>query len=142
MELKLLDARGQAASKVEAPDTMVTAEVDSSRLARLKQKYPEARIYVDWREMLDKERKNLDIACVGTPDHMHAPTTSPPHRGRTQRAAPTRKQRIREPRLFIQPRLMHNRRAVHERPLHRTRCLANGAPGAKRMGSPHPLVEW
>lgn len=49
------------------------AEVDSSRLARLKQKYPEARIYVDWREMLDKERKNLDIAGVGTPDHMHAP---------------------------------------------------------------------
>lgn len=49
------------------------AEVDSSRLARLKQKYPEVRVYVDWREMLDKERKNLDIACVGTPDHMHAP---------------------------------------------------------------------
>lgn len=49
------------------------AEVDSSRLARLKQKYPDARLYVDWREMLDKERKSLDIACIGTPDHMHAP---------------------------------------------------------------------
>lgn len=49
------------------------AEVDSTRLARLKAKYPEARVYEDWREMLAKERKNLDIACVGTPDHMHAP---------------------------------------------------------------------
>jgi predicted dehydrogenase len=49
------------------------ADVDSSRIARMQKKYPEAKVYVDWREMLDKERKNLDIACVGTPDHMHAP---------------------------------------------------------------------
>jgi predicted dehydrogenase len=49
------------------------AEVDSSRLTQLKQKYPDARVYADWREMLRKERRNLDIACVGTPDHMHAP---------------------------------------------------------------------
>ncbi|MBS1871880.1 MAG: Gfo/Idh/MocA family oxidoreductase [Acidobacteria bacterium] len=49
------------------------AEVDSTRLDELKGKYRDARIYQDWREMLQKERKNLDIACVGTPDHMHAP---------------------------------------------------------------------
>ncbi len=49
------------------------AEVDSTRLKRLQQKYPEARVYEDWRVMLAKERKNLDIACIGTPDHMHAP---------------------------------------------------------------------
>lgn len=49
------------------------AEVDSTRLAQTKQRYSEVRVYDDWRRMLDKERKNLDIACVGTPDHMHAP---------------------------------------------------------------------
>jgi predicted dehydrogenase len=49
------------------------AEVDSTRVPRMQKKYPDAKVYVDWREMLDKERKNLDIACVGTPDHMHAP---------------------------------------------------------------------
>lgn len=49
------------------------AEVDASRLKNVKQKYPNARVYEDWREMLKKERKQLDIACVGTPDHMHAP---------------------------------------------------------------------
>jgi predicted dehydrogenase len=51
------------------------AEVDSSRLDKLKQKYPDGkvRVYQNWRKMLEKERKNLDIACVGTPDHMHAP---------------------------------------------------------------------
>lgn len=49
------------------------AEVDSTRLPRFQKKYPDAKVYADWREMLDKERNNLDIACVGTPDHMHAP---------------------------------------------------------------------
>ncbi len=49
------------------------AEVDSNRLDRLKKKYPDARVYQDWREMLRKERGQIDAACVGTPDHMHAP---------------------------------------------------------------------
>jgi len=48
------------------------AEVDSSHLEKVKQKYPDAKIYQDWRQMLAKEKGNLDGACVGTPDHMHA----------------------------------------------------------------------
>ena len=49
------------------------AEVDSAKLNQLKAKYPDARVYLDWRVMLAKERKNIDAVCVGTPDHMHAP---------------------------------------------------------------------
>jgi predicted dehydrogenase len=49
------------------------AEVDSNRLGQLKQNFPDAKVYQDWRELLRKEKGNLDIACVGTPDHMHAP---------------------------------------------------------------------
>jgi predicted dehydrogenase len=49
------------------------AEVDSGRLDKVKQKYPDARLYQDWREMLRKEHGQIDAACVGTPDHMHAP---------------------------------------------------------------------
>jgi predicted dehydrogenase len=48
------------------------AEVDSGRLSRLRKKYPDAKVYTDWRKMIDEEHKSLDIACVGTPDHMHA----------------------------------------------------------------------
>ncbi len=51
---------------------VAVAEVDSARLDRMRRKYPDARVYPDWREMLKRERKNIDIACVGTPDHMHA----------------------------------------------------------------------
>jgi predicted dehydrogenase len=49
------------------------AEVDSAKLDQLKAKYPDARVHQDWRELLKKERKNIDAICVGTPDHMHAP---------------------------------------------------------------------
>lgn len=49
------------------------AEVDSAKLDKVKKKYPEARLYQDWRQMVAKERRNVDVACVGTPDHMHAP---------------------------------------------------------------------
>ncbi len=49
------------------------AEVDSAKLAEMKKPFGDAKVYEDWRKMLDKERKNLDIVCVGTPDHMHAP---------------------------------------------------------------------
>jgi hypothetical protein len=52
---------------------VAAAEVDSSRLNQVKTNFPDAKIYQDWREMLKKEKKNLDIACIGTPDHMHAP---------------------------------------------------------------------
>ncbi len=49
------------------------ADVDSERLDKVKKKYPEARLYQDWREMLHKEKGQVDAACVGTPDFMHAP---------------------------------------------------------------------
>ncbi len=49
------------------------AEVDSTMLKRVQAEYAGITVYEDWRRMLDKEGKNLDIVCIGTPDHMHAP---------------------------------------------------------------------
>jgi predicted dehydrogenase len=34
--------------------------------------YANSRLYKDYREMLDKEHKNIDAVSVSTPDHMHA----------------------------------------------------------------------
>ena len=34
--------------------------------------FPKARRYKDFREMLDKEEKQIDAVTVGTPDHIHA----------------------------------------------------------------------
>lgn len=60
-----------------AVQLVCVAEIDSSRLARLKRAYPDGKVtvYQDWRRMLAKEGKNLDAACIGTPDHMHAAMT-------------------------------------------------------------------
>ena len=52
---------------------VAVAEVDLSRAEAAKKKFPELKVYQDWREMLDKEHKNLDCVNVSTPDHMHAP---------------------------------------------------------------------
>lgn len=54
---------------------VAVAEVDSTRLKDVSANYADSRfkVYRNWRQMLDRERRNLDIACVGTPDHMHAP---------------------------------------------------------------------
>jgi predicted dehydrogenase len=49
------------------------AEVDLARAEEVRKRFPELRVYQDWREMLDKEHKNLDSVNVSTPDHMHAP---------------------------------------------------------------------
>ena len=54
-------------------DLVSVAEIDTSRTTEVKDKYPAAKHYQDWRKMLDAEYKNLDAICVGTPDHMHAP---------------------------------------------------------------------
>ncbi len=51
---------------------VAVAEVDLSRTAELKKRFPDVRVYQDWRQLLDKEAKNIDSVNVSTPDHMHA----------------------------------------------------------------------
>jgi predicted dehydrogenase len=53
---------------------VAVAEVDLRRAAAVKQRFPDVKVYQDWRELLDKE-KNLNSANISTPDHMHAPIT-------------------------------------------------------------------
>lgn len=71
-------ASGMAAADIQsilnAPSVslVAVADVEVSRAADLKKKFPDLRVYQDWRQLLDKERE-LDSVNVSTPDHMHAP---------------------------------------------------------------------
>ena len=47
-------------------------DVDPNYAGHIFKGYPKAKIYSDWREMLDKE-KSIDAVVIGTPDHNHAP---------------------------------------------------------------------
>ena len=49
-------------------------DVDEARAGGTIKKYPNAKFYVDYREMLEKE-KTLDGVVVSTPDHHHAPAS-------------------------------------------------------------------
>ena len=55
--------------------THITAlcDVDSAYLAAAHKRFPDARIYRNWKEMLEKEGDKIDSVNVSTPDHMHAP---------------------------------------------------------------------
>ena len=47
-------------------------DVDDRRSATTRSRFPKAKYYKDWRELLDKEHKNFDAVSVSTPDHTHA----------------------------------------------------------------------
>lgn len=47
-------------------------DADFKRAASTFRKFPDASQYRDFREMLDKEWKNIDACTISTPDHMHA----------------------------------------------------------------------
>ncbi len=59
------------------PDVEIVAicDVDTARMAAAAKKFPDARRYQHWRELLAKEGDRIDSVNVSTPDHMHAPIT-------------------------------------------------------------------
>ncbi len=67
---------GQGASNISAaaPTENIVAlcDVDDRRAAPTFNRFPNAARYRDFRQMLDKEGKNIDAVIVATPDHMHA----------------------------------------------------------------------
>ncbi len=60
-------------AKFKSFELVAVADVDLNRTIELRKKFPQTRIYQDWRELLDKEAKRIDSVNVSTPDHMHAP---------------------------------------------------------------------
>ena len=53
-------------------DLVAVAEIDPNRRRQAQARLRDAKIYSDWREMLEKEGKELNSVNVSTPDHMHA----------------------------------------------------------------------
>jgi len=57
--------------QVRDQNIVALCDVDWDYAAKTFQRYPQAKKYRDFREMLDQE-KNIDAVVVGTPDHTHA----------------------------------------------------------------------
>lgn len=52
---------------------VAVADVDKNNFARIQKEFPDAKIYQDGRELLEKHGDELDSVNVSTPDHMHGP---------------------------------------------------------------------
>lgn len=53
-------------------DIAYLCDVDTVRAKGSVEKFPKAKFYTDFREMLEKEHKNIDAVSISTPDHNHA----------------------------------------------------------------------
>lgn len=76
-----IGAGGKGASDLaefaKSPRVNIVAlcDVDDREAAATIKKYPNAPYYHDFREMLDKEKNNIDACSISTPDHTHAVAT-------------------------------------------------------------------
>ncbi|MFT4092518.1 MAG: Gfo/Idh/MocA family oxidoreductase [Niabella sp.] len=76
-----IGAGGKGASDLAAfaksPNVNIVAlcDVDDREAATSRQRFPKASYYKDFREMLQKEKNNIDACSISTPDHTHAVAT-------------------------------------------------------------------
>jgi predicted dehydrogenase len=75
MNVGCIGVGGQGGSDVRAvsgENIYALCDVDENNLGRAAEMYPNAKLYRDFREMLDKEEKNLHGVTITIPDFMHA----------------------------------------------------------------------
>ena len=63
---------GGDVGNVSRENIYALCDVDDTQMGKTAPRFPKAKRYKDFREMLDKEHKNLDAITVTIPDHMHA----------------------------------------------------------------------
>jgi predicted dehydrogenase len=61
----------------KSPKARIVAfcDVDAAQAVNTVKRFPKAKFYSDYREMLEKEKNNIDAVSVSTPDHTHAIAT-------------------------------------------------------------------
>lgn len=65
----------KAMSSHELVDVVALCDVDANNLGAAHKLHPAARVFSDYREMLNAMRDEIDAVVVSTPDHTHAPAS-------------------------------------------------------------------
>jgi predicted dehydrogenase len=74
LNIGIIGARGRGGANtrsVSSENIAALCDVDEKRLAEAAKEHPNAKTYIDWRELVDQ--KDLDAVIVSTTDHTHAP---------------------------------------------------------------------
>ena len=61
---------GSNMNSVASENIAALCDVDENRLGKASERFPKAKTYIDWREIVDQ--KDLDAVVVSTTDHLHA----------------------------------------------------------------------
>jgi len=75
LRIAAVGAGGKGSTDIQhcgGEEIVAICDVDENQAGGSRQKHPNAKFYQDWRDMLEKEEKNIDAVTVSTPDHMHA----------------------------------------------------------------------
>ena len=79
LRIAAIGTGGRAAANVAGVSheaLVALCDVDQNNLNQAAAKYPQAKLYQDFRVMLEKEMDRIDAVLVGTPDHTHAPAAA------------------------------------------------------------------
>ena len=79
LRIAAVGAGGKGHSDIQCcrgEEIVALADADQHRASDSIRNHPNAKFYFDWREMLEKEEKNIDAVMVSTPDHLHAVVAS------------------------------------------------------------------
>ncbi len=115
----------------ETENIVALCDVDPNYAAKTYASYPKAKVYVDYREMLEKQ-KDIDAVIVATPDHTHAVIAMAAMRAGKH--------------VYVQKPLTHS--VARGARAHRGRAQvqggdADGQPGPLGRRHPHGLrVDW
>jgi predicted dehydrogenase len=75
LRIAAVGAGGKGQSDIHccsSEEIVAICDADQNMAATSLKNNPKAKFYFDWREMLEKEGKNIDAVTVSTPDHLHA----------------------------------------------------------------------
>ncbi len=75
LRIASIGAGGKGRSDIQhcgREEIVALCDADENMAADARKAFPNAKFYSDWRELLDREEKNIDAVTISTPDHLHA----------------------------------------------------------------------
>jgi len=79
LRIGCVGAGGKGSSDIQhcsGEEIVAICDADENQAVEARKAHPNAKFYQDWRDMLDKEDKNIDAITVSIPDHLHAMVAS------------------------------------------------------------------